>query len=135
MEARNVQAVHGPTNPSPDESETPNVRRVASVIGLNPDREAYYRELHANAWPSVIERLRRSNVRNFSIYTAELEGRKYLFSYFEYVGEDFDADMQAVALDPETQRWWRETEPCQIPLPNRQPGAQWSEMERVFLLG
>ena len=40
--------------------------------------------------------------------------------------------MRAVAQDPQTRRWWRETDPCQIQLPGRQPGANWSDMGRVF---
>jgi L-rhamnose mutarotase len=64
----------------------------------------------------------------------ELEGKKYLFSYFEYTGDDYEGDMRAVAEDPETQRWWKETDPCQIQLPTHKPGANWSDMEMVFLM-
>ena len=78
--------------------------------------------------------MRDSNMRNFSIYITELDGEKYLFSYFEYVGDDFAADMKAIAEDPLTQKWWKETDPCQIQLPNRKPGANWSEMEMVNLI-
>ena len=126
--------VYGPTNPSPDSDPDTPVMRFGSVIGLRPEKEQYYRELHANAWPSVLEQLQKSGVRNYSIFVTELEGKRYLFSYFEYVGNDFDADMRAMAEDPETQRWWKETDPCQIQLPTRDPGANWSDMERVFFM-
>ena len=110
------------------------VKRFGSVIGLCPEKEQTYRELHANVWPAIVARLRQSNVRNYSIYITEIEGKKYLFSYFEYAGDDFKADMQDIADDPETQRWWKETDPCQIQLPTRKPGANWSDMEMVFLM-
>jgi L-rhamnose mutarotase len=126
--------VYGPTNPAPAEVAAKPVRRFGSVIGLNPEKEAYYRELHAQVWPAILERLRASNIRNYSIYITELEGKPYLFSYFEYAGDDFEADMKAMADDPETRRWWAETDPCQRPLPHRAPGAQWSGMEMVFLM-
>lgn len=129
----NSTAVYGPTNPSPEAQANSNVRRFGSVIGLNSEKEQYYRELHANTWPSVLDRIKKSNMRNYSIYTTEIEGKKYLFSYFEYVGQDFKADMKAIADDPETQRWWKETDPCQFQLPTRKPNANWSEMEMVFL--
>ncbi len=132
MEASKVEPSYGPTNPSPEAQANASVRRFGSVIGLDPEKEAYYRELHADVWPSVLDRIKKSNMRNFSIYTSEIEGKKFLFSYFEYVGQDFEADMDAIAADPETQRWWKETDPCQIKLPNRKPGANWSEMEMVF---
>ena len=125
---------YGATNPTPKTQTTMAIRRFGSVIGLNPEKEQYYRNLHANAWPAVIARIRESNIRNYSIYVTEIEGKKYLFSYFEYVGRDFEFDMQAIADDPETQRWWKETDPCQFQLPTRKPGANWRDMEMVFLM-
>ena len=110
------------------------VKRFGSVIGLNPEKERRYRELHADVWPAVTARLRASHIRNYSIHVADIEGQRYLFSYFEYVGLDFAADMRALAEDPETRRWWKETDPCQFPLPTRKPGANWSDMEMVFLM-
>ena len=47
---------------------------------------------------------------------------------------EIDAHMRAIAADPQTRRWWQETDPCQIQLPTRQPGANWSDMEMVFLM-
>ena len=129
-----VQPVFGPTNPSPEECAAAPVKRFGSIIGLNPEKEQYYRELHAGVWPGVLERLWKSHIRNYSIYVTELDGARYLFSYFEYTGTRYEADMQAIADDPETQRWWKETDPCQIQLPTRKPGANWSEMEMVFLM-
>lgn len=110
------------------------MRHFGSVIGLKAEMEHRYRELHTNAWESVLRRLAESNIRNYSIYITELDGKKYLFSYFEYTGADFEADMQAIADDPETQRWWKETDLCQIQLPNRARGANWTDMECVFLM-
>ena len=129
-----IQPVYGSTNPTPDEFAKEPVKRYGSVIGLNSEKEQYYRELHADVWAGVQDCLRKSNIQNYSIYITELEGKPYLFSYFEYTGTDFEADMQAMAADPETQRWWKETDPCQRQLPNRKPGENWSEMEMVFLM-
>ncbi len=126
--------VYGPTNPSPEEFDRMEVKRFAAVIGLVPEKEQYYRELHAEVWPGVLKRLRDSNIRNYSIYIAEIEGKKYLFSYFEYTGRDFQSDMEKIKQDPTTQRWWRETEPCQFELPNRKPGEHWTSLEMVFLM-
>ena len=124
----------GSTNPSPETSAAMPVKRFSSIIGLKPEKEEYYRELHANVWEGVLDRLKKSNISNYSIYIAELEGKKYLISYFEYTGQDFEADMQAIADDPETQRWWKETDPCQYPLPKRKTGSNWSDNEMVFFM-
>lgn len=108
------------------------VMRVGQVIGLRPEKKDYYIKLHANTWPGVLKRIRDSNIRNYSIYLAELEGKLYLFSYFEYVGDDFEADMAKIAADPETQRWWKETDPCQIRLPDTPEGKWWKPIPEVF---
>lgn len=129
-----IQPVYGPTNPLPEDQKSTEIRRFGSVVGLEPEKEQYYRELHSDTWPDVLTRLEQSHIRNYSIYLTQLEGKKYLFSYFEYTGDDYEADVQAISEDPETQRWWKETDPCQILLPDRKPGAQWSDMEIVFMM-
>lgn len=123
---------YGPTNPEPREQEAAGVRRFASIIGLRPEKEAYYRELHAQVWPGVIGRLRKSNVSNYSIHLLETRGEKFLVSYLEYTGNDYEADMKAIAEDPETRRWWKETDPCQYSLDPGETGLRWTPMEMVF---
>ena len=111
------------------------VRRYGSVIGVKEEMLAKYKDLHANPWPQVNEQIRNSNIRNYSIYLTQFpDGKYYLFSYFEYTGNDFDADMAKMAEDPTTQKWWKETDPCQIPLKNRPDGEFWKTMEEVYHL-
>src|SRR5262245_12552173 len=124
--------IYGSTNPAPEQRNAAAIKRFASVIGLRPDKEQYYRELHANAWPAGLDRLTKSNITNCSIYIAELDGRKYLFSYFEYTGDNFETDMKAIADDPETQRWWKQTDPCQLPLDDGRTIGKWTSLEMVF---
>lgn len=110
-----------------------NIRRYASITGIKKEKIAYYKELHAATWPGVLQRIKESNIRNYSIYLKEINGSYFLFSYFEYVGEDYDADMKKIAADAETQRWWKETDPTQIPFPDAAAkGEIWSMMEEVF---
>jgi len=111
----------------------PTSVRYAWVTGLKPGKAVYYRELHAKPWPAVVARLQASHIRNYSIYLREIDGKLYLFSYLEYTGSDFAADMKRMATDPETQRWWRETDPCQLPLPEAAAqGKIWSDATEVF---
>jgi L-rhamnose mutarotase len=103
------------------------------VIGLRPEKAAEYKELHAAAWPDVLKMIRECNIRNYSIYLRELDdGQMYLFSYFEYHGSDFAADMAKMAADETTQRWWALCIPCQKPLENRAESEWWANMEEVF---
>jgi L-rhamnose mutarotase len=106
------------------------MRRIASVIRLRAEHAAEYRALHAAAWPEVLAALTRAHVRNYSIF--ERDG--LLFSYLEYVGEDYDADMAAVARDEATRRWWELTDPCQEPLATAAPGERWAPARELFHL-
>ena len=87
-----------------------------------------YEALHAAAWPGVLAQIERSNIRNYSIF----RDGTHLFAYFEYVGDDLEADMAAMAADPETQRWWALTDAMQDPLPDRDPGSWWKTLREVF---
>ena len=106
------------------------MKRIASVIGLPPESVDRYESLHAAVWPVVLTRISASNVVNYSIYRyGEL-----LFSYMEYAGDDFDADMAAMAADPSTQEWWAVCMPLQRPVDDRAEGEWWKELTEVFHL-
>lgn len=114
-------------------SQTPEAQRYLWVTGLKPEKAEYYETLHADPWPGVSRMITECNIRNMSIHKREIEGKLYLFLYLEYVGDDFEADMARMAADPETRRWWKETDPCQIPLPEAAAkDAIWAETEEVF---
>jgi L-rhamnose mutarotase len=104
------------------------VRRFGQRIHVRPDWIEDYERLHAEPWPGVLEQIRRSNIRNYSIFRHGDE----LFAYFEYIGEDFAADMVAMAADETTQRWWALTDAMQEPFPDREPGSWWLTMQEVF---
>lgn len=109
------------------------MKRYGMVLALRPEKVEAYKKLHAAVWPDVLKMIGDCHIRNYSIYLRTLDdGQPYLFSYFEYVGHDFDADMARMAADPTTQRWWAECKPCQKPLTNRAEGEWWSSMEEVF---
>ncbi len=109
------------------------VRRIAAITGLKPEKEAWYRTLHAAPWPQVNATIKTANIRNYTIYLKAIGEKLYLLSYFEYVGDDYDADMRKIARCPVTRRWWKETDACQLPLPEAaRKGQIWEEMEEIF---
>jgi len=113
----------------------PTVTHYAWVTGLKPEMAAHYEELHAHVWPSVNQTIKACHIQNFSIHEREINGQLYLFAYLEYTGTNFDADMKRMAADPETQRWWKETDPCQLPLPDAAAkGKIWSDTKEVYFL-
>ena len=108
------------------------MQRMGMMIYIKPDKIAEYKELHANAWPEILQRISLSNIKNFTIYLREPEN--ILFGSWEYHGTDFKADMALIAKDEATQRWWALTDPCQQPLESRKEGEWWAMMEDVFHL-
>ena len=71
------------------------------MIRLKPDGADEYIRLHAQVWPDVISMISASNIRNYSIYLKNT----YLFTYFEYTGDDNDSDITRMASHPETQQF------------------------------
>jgi L-rhamnose mutarotase len=110
----------------PQNKKINNMKRYGNVIKVKPEKLEYYKKLHANPWPEVIKAIRECNIRNFSIYLKD----DYLFSYYEYIGEDFEADMKK--LSELTKVWLKETDPCQTPVESAKKGEWWSAMEEVF---
>ena len=109
------------------------MKRFGWVIMVRPEKIAEYKHLHAAVWPGVLKMIKTCHLQNYSIYLRQLDdGRHYLFSYFEYVGHDFAADMATMAADPTTQKWWDVCKPCQAPLTHRATGEWWADMEEVF---
>jgi len=98
------------------------------VIRVYPDKIEEYKKLHASVWPDVLMKITQCNIRNYSIYLKDNQ----LFSYFEYIGDDFKADMDEMAADPVTQRWWDVCKPCLEPLDTISEGELWADMEEVF---
>lgn len=104
------------------------MQRYASVIGVKPDAREEYERIHAAVWPEVLAKIHETNIRNYSIYRYG----HLLFSYFEYVGDDFEADMQKMADDPMTQKWWDVCKPMQSPVDDRGEGEWWASIPEVF---
>jgi L-rhamnose mutarotase len=65
------------------------MKRFGMVCRLKPERIEEYKKLHAAVWPEVLDMIRQCNLQNYSIYLKD----DLLFSYFEYIGEDYGADM------------------------------------------
>jgi len=106
------------------------MKRYGSVLGVKAEGIAEYKRLHAAVWPDVLKQIKASKITRYSIFLREPEN--LLFSYFEYVGDNFEADMKAMAADPRTQEWWAVCMPLQSPLATNKEGEWWAPMEEVF---
>ncbi|HSW44326.1 MAG TPA: L-rhamnose mutarotase [Phycisphaerae bacterium] len=104
------------------------MRRFGQVIRVRPEKFEEYRRLHAAVWPDVLKMIAACNIRNYSIF----HYAGMLFACFEYVGDDFEADMARMAADETTRKWWSVCMPCQEPVPERKEGEWWHTLEEVF---
>ena len=102
--------------------------RVGFVLEVKPERIDEYVAAHRAVWPELLAALEGAGIRNYTIFREGVQ----LFAYFEYVGDDFAADMAAMAADPETQRWWALTDAMQEPLSDREPGSWWKTIAEIF---
>lgn len=116
--------------PACDDSEIAS--RHGSIIGISEESILAYTQLHAAVWPGVLASLDKINIRNYSIYLGQIEpGQWLLFSYFEYIGDDFAGDMERMA-DEVTKVWWSYTDPLQVRLSGTPDDQQWKTIEEVF---
>ena len=104
------------------------MRRIAQLIRLRPEFRDEYIRHHEAVWPTVLATIEACHIRNYSIFLHD----DALFAYFEYHGHDYAADMQRMAADPDTQRWWSVIDPMQDPLSDAPDGSRWKEIREVF---
>lgn len=111
-------------------TEPKKVKRVGMVIGIKDECISGYKELHADSHPGVRDLLQKYNITNLNIFMHQLDdGKWYEFGYYEYVGDDFDADMAALAAEPRNIEWLKKCDPMQIPLKGEK---SWATMEEVY---
>ena len=104
------------------------MRRYGQIIKVKPECIEEYERIHEKVWPEVLATIHACNMRNYAIF----RHGTWLFAYFEYIGDDYAADMKKMAADPKTQEWWTHTDPMQEPLEERAEGEWWAVMKEVF---
>ena len=105
-----------------------SLKRYGQLLGVRPERIEDYVRYHAAVWPEVLKTIHDCNIRNYSIFLKD----NTLFAYFEYTGNNYDADMAKIAADPKTQEWWAIMMPMQVPVSTRAEGEWWATMKEVF---
>lgn len=84
------------------------MRRFGQHAVLKPEKVEEYVALHAAVWPEILQIISDCNMTNYSIFIDGID----LFCYFEYVGEDYEADCKKMEDNPKMQEWWTHTKPC-----------------------
>ena len=100
-------------------------KRFCQRAFLKPEKIEEYKALHANVWPDVLKTIKDCKLQNYSI---SIMGNMVV-SYFEYTGEDFEADMAKMDADPVTLEWWKHTKPCFV---GHDQGVYYEDLEEIF---
>ena len=104
------------------------MKKIGQICGITAENAKKYIEYHNNIPKEIKELITACNIRNYRIFYRN----GILFSYYEYVGEDYDADMQKMAANEDNQKWWDLVKPIMSPLPDRKDGEFWADMELIF---
>jgi L-rhamnose mutarotase len=120
----------GCTTSQKEQSISKDVKRVGMVIKIKPEFIEEYMAVHSDSNAGVRDLLIKANMRNFSIFLHQLDdGNWYEFGYYEYTGDDFEADMAKLAKHPRNIEWLKICDPMQVPLDGYEG---WAEMEQVY---
>jgi L-rhamnose mutarotase len=108
----------------------PDVKRIGMVIKIDSLRMKEYLTLHADSNPGVRDLLKKYNMRKFSIFITQLDdGNYYEFGYYEYTGNNYEADMAALGAEPRNKEWLKTCNPMQIPFKGE---TSWKKMKQIY---
>ena len=106
------------------------MKRIGEVVKIKPECLEAYKTHHADPWPGINEMIKECNIQNYSIF----QRGDYLFAYYEYVGNDFEADMKKMEEDPVSQRWEVLMRSMMTPEDDCKEGEFWAGMSEVYHL-
>jgi L-rhamnose mutarotase len=105
------------------------MERVCFLLKVRPERLAEYKERHKAVWPEMLEALRETGWRNYSLF---LRDDGLLVGYLET--SDFQAALRGMAGREVNERWQREMAPFFEALDGRRPDEEMQTLEAMFHL-
>ncbi len=103
--------------------------RVGFCFKIKKERIPEYKEAHRAVWPEMLQALRETGWRNYSLFLRE-DG--LLFGYLET--DDFQKALEGMATREVNLRWQREMAPFFENLEGRRPDQGMLVLEEVFHL-
>ncbi len=105
------------------------MQRVCFLLKVKADMMDEYRERHANVWPDMLQALRETGWKNYSIFMRD-DG--LLVGYFET--EDLEAARAGMAQREVNRRWQQDMAPFFEQLEGRHADESMLILEEVFHL-
>jgi L-rhamnose mutarotase len=103
--------------------------RYCFLLQVRPDRLAEYRERHTAVWPEMLQALRDTGWRNYSLF---LRDDGLLVGYVE--ADDLPAAVEAMAATEVNARWQAEMSPYFAGLDGRAPDEGLLLLKEIFNL-
>jgi L-rhamnose mutarotase len=103
--------------------------RVGFYLKVKADRLEEYKARHREVWPDMLDALRETGWRNYSLF---LRDDGLLFGYVEI--EDLDAAVTAMSKREVNARWQADMAPFFEQLGDRRPDEGFIQLEEVFHL-
>jgi L-rhamnose mutarotase len=104
-------------------------KRVGFYLRVRAERLEEYKQRHRHVWPDMLEALRETGWRNYSLFLRE-DG--LLFGYVEL--DDLDAAVAAMATKEVNARWQADMAPFFESLEGQRPDEGFIQLEEVFHL-
>jgi L-rhamnose mutarotase len=103
--------------------------RICFLLKVRPERLAEYKARHADVWPEMLDALRQTGWRNYSLF---LRPDGLLVGYLET--DDFAASCAAMQEHPVNARWQTEMTPFFESLEGGAADQSMTPLEEVFHL-
>lgn len=107
----------------------PEMKRYCFVLQVKPDRLEEYKERHKRVWPEMLDALRETGWRNYSLF---LRADGLLVGYVEC--EDFEASRAAMLELEVNARWQAEMRDFFLGLDGAGADERMRPLEEVFHL-
>ncbi|MBU0638472.1 MAG: L-rhamnose mutarotase [Planctomycetes bacterium] len=105
------------------------MKRVGFILKVKQERLAEYKERHRQVWPEMLQALRETGWRNYSLF---LRSDGLLFGYLET--DNFEQAVAGMAQREVNARWQAEMAPFFEELDGKRPDEGMFPLEEVFHL-
>lgn len=112
-----------------DPSNVQLLKRIGRVIEIKPDSLSACRAMLEEENPAIRDLLKKHQMRNFSMFLSQLGNRWFVFSYCEYAGRDYKADLDALGKNTAYQEWLDGFQSMEV---SDKGDTAWTDMERIF---
>ena len=103
------------------------MHHISFMFKIKPEHIPEYKHHHREIWPEMLDALRESGYRNYSLFMRESDG--VVFGYYET--SDPTASAEAIARHEVNHRWQQTMDPFFDTL---EDGERVASMEQVFHL-